>query len=407
MTRHDTPRADALAWAAGSDAPEKPSLNIGFLPLADSASLIVAATQGFAQPYGLTLNLRRQASWSGVRDRLLSGELDAVQGLYGLIYGVHLGLGAPATPMAVLMGLSQNGQSINLSNDMRALGVTSGEALARHVHHGGAKLCLAHTFPTGTHAMWLNYWLASHGVHPMHDIESVVVPPPMMVDHIRARRIDGFCAGEPWGARAVAEGMGITVATSQSIWPDHPEKVLGTTQAFVDRYPNAARALIMAVLDASRFLDENRANRESSAHLLAGPDFVATPASALAPRMLGDYTDGLGQHWQDAHALRFHGAGAVNMPYLSDGMWFMTQFRRWGLLEHDPDYTALARQVQQLDIYREAASALGIEIPACAMRSSTLADGTLWDGSDPLAYAHGFSINALAGKPSAPSVTAG
>ncbi len=41
-----------------SDTPEKPVLNIGFMALADAASIIVAATQGFAEKHGLTLNLQ-------------------------------------------------------------------------------------------------------------------------------------------------------------------------------------------------------------------------------------------------------------------------------------------------------------------------------------------------------------
>ncbi|MCS9086812.1 ABC transporter substrate-binding protein, partial [Pseudomonas aeruginosa] len=166
------------AWAGGSDAPEKSALDIGFMALTDSASLIVAATQGFAQPYGLTLNLRRQPSWATLRDKLLSGELDAAQCLYGLVYGVQLGLGgSAASEMAVLMGLCQNGQAINLSEPLKQAGVTSAEALLRHRRQNGARLTLAQTFPTGTHALWLNYWLASIGLHPLHDVHSVVVPP--------------------------------------------------------------------------------------------------------------------------------------------------------------------------------------------------------------------------------------
>ncbi len=73
--------------------------------------------------------------------------------------------------------------------------------------------------------------------------------------------------------------------------------------------------------------------------------------------------------------MRFHGNGEVNLPYLSDGMWFMTQFRRWGLLREDPDYLAVARQVQQLDIYREAATAVGVAAWArrCAAASCSMA----------------------------------
>jgi nitrate/nitrite transport system substrate-binding protein len=267
--------------------------------------------------------------------------------------------------------------------------------LAQRAHQSGAKLTFAQTFPTGTHAMWLNYWLASQGIHPLSDVDSVVVPPPQMLAHLKARRIDGFCVGEPWSAQAVDEQMGCTLTTSQAIWPDHPEKVLGCTREFAEQHPNSARALIMAVLEASRFIDESEENQRSTAQLLSGSEYVDAPLSAIQPRFLGQYQDGLGHAWQDAHPLRFHAGGAVNQPYLSDGMWFMTQFRRWGLLREDPDYLAIARQVQQLDLYRQAADALGITVPS-EMRSSQLLDGQVWDGSDPAGYARSFALHALA-----------
>ncbi|MDO9623901.1 MAG: CmpA/NrtA family ABC transporter substrate-binding protein [Pseudomonas sp.] len=396
MSEHKNSHIDAQAWAAGSEAPEKRVLNLGFMALTDAASVIVAATQGFAEKYGLTINLQRQASWASLRDKLLSGELDAAHSLYGLIYGVQLGLGgAPATDMAVLMGLNQNGQSINLSHALQLAGVTTSDALKLRAHQKEARLTFAQTLPTGTHAMWLYYWLASQGIHPLNDVDSVVVPPPQMVAHLKARRIDGFCAGEPWCAQAVDENLGFTIATTQSIWPDHPEKVLGCTRAFVEHYPNTARALVMAVLEASRFIDENDENKRSTAQLLCGSDYVDAPLSAIQPRFLGQYQDGLGHAWLDPHPLRFHAGGAVNMPYLSDGMWFMTQFRRWGLLRDDPDYLDIARQVQQLDLYRQAAEAVGIKVPA-EQRSATLLDGKTWNGSDPAGYARSFPLHALA-----------
>jgi len=385
-----------LAWVNGSDAPEKSVINLGFMALSDCASVVVAATQGFAQPYGLTINLKRQASWATLRDKLVSGELDVAHSLYGLIYAVHLGIGGVApSDMAVLMGLNQNGQSLNLSHGLQQLSVTSPEALDRHAHQTRAKLTFAQTFPTGTHAMWLYYWLASQGIHPLQDVDSVVVPPPQMVAHLQAGRIDGFCVGEPWAASAVQQDLGFTLATSQSIWPDHPEKVLGCTRAFVEQYPNTARALVMAILEASRFIEQNPENRRSTAQLLSAPEYLDAPLSYIEPRFLGDYADGLGNRWQDPHALRFHGNGEVNLPYLSDGMWFMTQFRRWGLLREDPDYLAVARQVQKLDIYREAATAVGVAAWGKEMRSSQLLDGKVWDGSDPAGYARSFKLHAL------------
>ncbi|MGY4493419.1 CmpA/NrtA family ABC transporter substrate-binding protein [Pseudomonas sp. TE3610] len=388
---------DPLAWVAGSDAPEKTSLNIGYMALTDCASLVVAATQGFAQPHGLTLNLHRQASWAGLRDKLLSGELDAAHSLYGMVYAVHLGIGGtPAHDMAVLMGLNQNGQSINLSPTLQAVGVTHAQALSQHAHHNSARLTFAQTFPTGTHAMWLNYWLAAQGIHPLNDVDSVVVPPPQMVAHLQAERIDGFCVGEPWAASAVDQGLGFTLATSQAIWPDHPEKVLACTQAFAEQHPNSARALIASVLQASRFIEQSPENLHGTAQLLSGADYLDAPLSAIEPRMLGAYRDGLGNQWQDPHALRFFADGTVNQPWLSDAMWFMTQFRRWGLLRDDPDYLAVARKVQQTELYRAAAASVGVPVNAADLRSSRLIDGKVWDGSDPAGYARSFALHALA-----------
>ncbi|WP_445936831.1 CmpA/NrtA family ABC transporter substrate-binding protein [Pseudomonas sp.] len=386
----------SLAWVAGSDAPERNVLNIGYMPLSDCASVVVAATQGFAQPYGLTLNLKRQASWAGINDKLISGELDAAHSVYGMIYAIQLGIsGAAATDMAVLMGLNQNGQSINLSQPLKEAGVTSASALQQRAHQSGTKLTFAQTFPTGTHAMWLYYWLASQGIHPLQDVNSVVVPPPQMLAHLEAGRIDGFCVGEPWCANAVEHGQGFTLTTSQAIWPDHPEKVLACTREFVEQNPNTARALVMSVLEASRFIEESHENRRSTAQLLSSSEYLDAPLSSVEPRLLGEYSDGLGNQWHDANALRFHNNGAANFPYLSDGMWFLTQFRRWGLLRQDPDYLAVTCQVQQTELYSAAATALDIPVPNAAMRTSRLLDGSVWDGTDPAGYARSFNLHAL------------
>ncbi|CAD5110191.1 CmpA/NrtA family ABC transporter substrate-binding protein [Zestomonas carbonaria] len=384
----------SAAWAAGSDAPEKAALKVGFIPLTDCASVVVAATQGFGEKYGLTITPSKEASWAGVRDKLNTGELDASHVLYGMMYGAQLGLAGPQKDMALLMGLNQNGQAITLSRQLREAGVTNGAQLAERVKQGGNPLTFAQTFPTGTHAMWLYYWLGSLGINPMSDVKTIVVPPPQMVANMRVGNMDGFCVGEPWGARAIFDKIGFTAVTTQQIWPDHPEKVLGTTRAFVEQYPNSARALIMAILDASRFIEASEENRKSTAKLISGKAYVNAPVKVIEPRFLSQYEDGLGNSWQDDHAMAFCKDGSVNFPYHSDGIWFLTQFKRWGLIKEDPDYAAVAAAVNQTQLYSEAASALNLPVPASSLRSSTLIDGKVWDGKDPAAYAQSFAIKA-------------
>ncbi len=53
---------------------------------------------------------------------------------------------------------------------------------------------------------------------------------------------------------------------------------------------------------------------------------------------------------------------------LCDGMWFLTQHKRWGLLKEHPDYLAVARQINRIDIYKQAAAAARRPLPAKEMR---------------------------------------
>ena len=380
------------AWVAGSDRPEKKVIKVGFMPLTDCASLVMASVLGLDEKYGIKLELSRQHSWSGMRERVINGELDAAHALYGLIYGVEMGIGCAATPMAVLMSLSRNGQAITLARVLAQAGVTDLDMLAATIRASGRRFTFAHTFPTGNHAMFLYYWLAAGGIDPVRDAQIVTVPPNQMAANLAAGHMDGFCAGEPWNGRAVMDGSGVTVATSQDIWQDHPGKALGARADFVDANPHACRALIAAVLEAVRWIDASSEHREAAAEVLSSPAYVNADRAVIAPRLHGQYDNGMGLRWVDPHPLRFHQDGDANFPYVSDGMWFMTQHRRWGLLREDPDYLAVASRVNRVGLYREAALLAGVSAPYGSMRSSTLIDGKTWDGKDADAYISSFAI---------------
>ncbi len=381
-------------WAAGSDAPEKKEVRIGFIPLTDCASVVMASVLKFDEKYGIKIVPTKEASWAGVRDKLVNGELDMAHVLYGLVYGVHLGLGGPKKDMAVLMTINHNGQAISLSRKLADKGATDGASLAKLMRAEPRDYTFAQTFPTGTHAMWLYYWLAAAGVNPLKDSKVITVPPPQMVANMRVGNMDGFCVGEPWNHRAIIDGIGITASTTQDIWKDHPEKVLGTTGEFATKYPNTARAVIMAVMEAGRWIDASLGNKQKMAETIAEKSWVNTSSDAINQRILGRYQNGLGKTWDDPNPMRFFNDGLVNFPYLSDGMWFLTQHKRWGLLKEHPDYLAVAKQVNRIDLYREAASQLKVSLPKSDMRSAKLMDGVVWDGSNPARYADSFKVKA-------------
>lgn len=381
-------------WAAGSDAPEKKEVRIGFIPLTDCASVVMASVLGFDEKYGVKIIPTKEASWPGVRDKLVNGELDLAHVLYGLVYGVHMGTAGPKKDMAVLMTLNRNGQAITLSRRLADAGARNVNELARVMASDRREYTFAQTFPTGTHAMWLYYWLASAGIHPLRDSKVITVPPPQMVANMRVGNMDGFCVGEPWNHRAILDGIGVTAATTQDVWKDHPEKVLGATAEFVQKHPNTCRAVMAAILEASRWIDAGLQNKLRMAETIAARAYVNTSVDAINQRILGRYQNGLGRTWDDPDHMKFYDGGAVNFPYLSDGMWFLTQHKRWGLIKEHPDYLKIAREINRIDLYRQAATATQTPLPPSEMRSSKLMDGVMWDGKEPARYADSFTIRA-------------
>ncbi|KQR07552.1 MULTISPECIES: CmpA/NrtA family ABC transporter substrate-binding protein [Xanthomonas] len=353
-----------------------PVLRVAYMPLIDCAPLIAAHRLGLDRVHGLQLDLHRQASWAGVRDRLLAGEVDAAHALASLVYAIDLGVAGPQCPMALLMTLNHNGQAITMAPAL-AQALVDGQALPQVLKNLGRRAVFAQTFPTGTHALWLYYWLAAGGVDPMRDVDVLSIPPPQMPDALASGLIDGYCSGEPWAAVAQAQGSGARVIRSGQLWPGHPEKVLACRREFAALQPELTEQLTACVLEACRWLDASADNRAHCAQWLAEPQHIGVSAAHLAACLDADAdADGLAR---DATALAFHRHGTVNMPWLSDGEWFLRQFQRWGWHDIQDDDIARLRDIHRLDNYRRAAARVGVAVPDGDHRRNRLFDTPIGD----------------------------
>ncbi|MEG8118658.1 CmpA/NrtA family ABC transporter substrate-binding protein [Xanthomonas hortorum] len=346
-----------------------PVLRVAYMPLIDCAPLIAAQRLGLDRAHGLQLELQRQASWAGVRDRLLAGEVDAAHALASLVYAIDLGIAGPQCPMALLMTLNHNGQAITLAPAL-AQALADGHGLPQVLTGLGRRAVFAQPFPTGTHALWLYYWLAACGVDPMRDVDVLSIPPPQMPEALASGLVDGYCSGEPWAAVAEAQGSGRRVIRSGELWAGHPEKVLACRREFAALQPELTERLTACVLEACRWLDAAPGNRTQCAQWLAEPQHIGVSAAHLAACLDAD----IEMHANDATALAFHRNGAVNMPWLSDGEWFLTQFQRWGWHDIHDDDIARLRDIHRLDNYRRAAASVGVAVPDDDHRSNRLFD---------------------------------
>jgi nitrate/nitrite transport system substrate-binding protein len=291
-----------------------------------------------------------------VRDKLVNGEIDASHVLYGLIYGVQNGIGGPKKDMAVLMNLNHNGQAFTLSKKLNDKGVTDGASLNKLIKSEKGEYTFAQTFPTGTHAMWIYYWLAAHGIHPVPGREG---------DRRAAAADGGQHARRQHGRLLRRRAVELPRRSwTRSASPRTPRRTsgrtirrrtLGCTAEFVEKYPEHARAMTAACIDAGRWIDASLVNRQKTAEVVADKSYVNTDKDVIVARMLGRYDNGIGKVWDDPNYMKFYNDGYVTFPFLSDGMWFMTQHRRWGLLKEDPDYLAVAKKVNRIDLYKDAA----------------------------------------------------
>jgi len=379
------------------DSPETKTVRFGIIALTDCAPIVMAHELGYFKKFGIDSIISKEASWAVIRDKLSLGENQATHMLIGMPLASTMGLaGSPVKPMVIPWLLNRNGQAITLNNKLKQAGVRTPQQLkpvADKAKASGEPLTFAMTFPPGTHAMWTRYWLGSGGIHPDRDVNLIVIPPAQMVANMKIDKMDGFCVGEPWNNRAIVDGIGFTAVTTQKMWKDHPEKVCAFTEEFATKNPKTVKAILKALHMSSAHLD-NLDNRAKAAEVIARPAYINCPPEIILERLLGKYNYGDGRAEQDPNYMIFSSRDC-NYPHRIYATWWLTQFRRWGMVKEAPDYAGISKRVLRSDIYLEAMKEVGVKVNATEEQKITLFDGT-FDGKDPDKYARSFPINSIA-----------
>lgn len=362
--------------ALGSGARvEKYKLELGFLPLTDCASLVVAKEKGFFAKRGLDVELSRESSWANVRDKVSVGMLDGAQMLAGMPLASACGIDVSA-PMITALSLDLNGNAVTVSKPLyermaeTCIGhldtpLGSAKALKQVIHEnrlaGHKPLVFATVFPYSSHNYLLRYWMGAVGIDPDRDVQLTVVPPPQMVHYLGAGMIAGYCVGEPWNTQAVSADLGRILTTSHDIWNNHPEKVFGVTWAWAAENPNTHRAVLSALLEASAWVDES-SNKSEVVELLSQGRYVNAPAEQLAMSLSGVMRIGADLEPVVKSDFNIFNRYAANFPWRSHALWFLTQMVRWGQISEAIDLRVIAEKVYRPDIFRQVAQQLDIPV---------------------------------------------
>ncbi|GGZ92993.1 CmpA/NrtA family ABC transporter substrate-binding protein [Algibacter mikhailovii] len=410
---------------------EKPQLTFGFIKLTDMAPLAIAKEKGFFEDEGLFVSVEAQSNWKNVLDRVIDGQLDGSHMLAGQPIAAGAGFGRQAD-LVTPFSMDLNGNGITVSNDVwskmkpnvpkgadgKPIHPIKAEALKPVIDEyktNGKAFKMGMVFPVSTHNYEIRYWLAAAGIHPgMYTADNVqgqidaevllsVTPPPQMPATLEAGTIYGYCVGEPWNQQAVFKGIGVPVTTNYDIWKNNPEKVFVMTKKFVEENPNTAIAVTKALIRAGKWLDEP-GNRQEAVEILSMSQYVGAPVEVLANSMTGtfEFEKGDKREMEDFNVFYKYNA---TYPFYSDGIWFLTQMRRWGQIpEAKPAdwYSSTIKDIYRPDIWTKAAKLLVEEgnIPASDIPTtdgykaptSDFIDGTTYDAKDPISYINSFKI---------------
>jgi two-component system, oxyanion-binding sensor len=367
-----------------------------FVPLVDCAVLVAAREIGFASKEGLAIELVREPSWASLRDHLNLGHVDCAHALAPLPVASALGVGHVQVDCIVPFVLGRGGNAVTVSEKLYAEmqiaaegeslddPAAAGRALADAVRRRAAPPTLGMVFPFSNHNFDLRYWLAAAGVHPDRDVRLVAIPPPLMVESLRAGHVDGFCVGEPWNSLAVAERIGRIVVTKAQLLLHGAEKVLAV-RAALESQPERLGALLRALAAAAEWVDD-AANRGELAALLALPKYVGAPAELIERALSGRLALGGGRFSNDPDFMYFY-RHAANLPRSEEALWAYAQMVRWGHLEPSADLEAAAARVYREDLYRRY-----VEPSAAAAPLPTPFDAVRFDAADIPSYLGRFSV---------------
>ncbi len=417
---------------------EKDSLKFGFIKLTDCAPLVIAKEMGYFEDEGLQVEVIAQPNWKQLLDNVINAELDGAHMLSGQPIAATIGFGTKAHIITAYT-LDLNGNGITVSNDIwkemqendpsldtdtptHPISADSLKPIVEAAKDEGKLLPMGMVFPVSTHNYEIRYWLAAAGINPgMYtstdikgftggDIELSTTPPPQMPATLESGKNVAYCVGEPWNQQAVSKGIGVPVVTNYDIWKNNPEKVFGVTKKWADENPNTHIAVVKALIRAGKWLDAvdgegNFLNREQACRILSQKNYVGADYDVLKNSMTGYF------YFQksDKRAMPEFNVffkDHATYPWYSDGVWFLTQMRRWGQITEPKSaewYAETAKEVYKPEIYLAAAKHLleegyveKSEIPwdtdGYKAPTSDFIDGITYDGKDPIGYLNSHAI---------------
>ena len=380
-----------------------------------AAPLIVAKEKGFFKKYGLDVKLLSYPNWLEVETALKEYKLDAAQTPYAAPLIAQMGKNY--SPMISLMVLHNHGSAILLDStawDSPLRPVTDyfnfqefAKDFRTYIRQGDKPFAYGiNSFSSNDYYLF-RYWLSTMGIRTKTELEWLEIPSSQMVEKLGEKKINGYCTQAPFSQQGILEKEGFVASVSRNIWEGHPGSILSTMIPWIENNPTTARALSASILEACQFCDTSK-NKEEIGEILAksmylnlNVDIIKTALSGVY--QYGGFDDKLRENtikdFYIFHSKNTNGItkeSPINYPWLSHGVWFLTQLIRWQTIDikqYPKDADNKLRKVYPIDIYEDVAIALKIKVPTQRMKiepAKVFVDKREFNPEDPVKYLSQF-----------------
>ena len=306
MNRRDFLRLSALLSSAGAlpflsacekkethTAREEEPLKIGYLPIADSAPLLVAHHLGLFEETGVKAAkpvLFR--NWASLVEAFLAGEVNIVHILSPMAVWARFSNHAPVQCVA---WNHIDGSALTVANNINNIKELSGKTVAI-------------PFWYSIHNILLQKELRQAGLtvtdkeNPKeNEVRLTVMPPSDMLPALSNNAIAGYIVAEPFNAAAEIKGVGKILRFTGDIWQQHACCVVLMKEADIQNRPKWTQSVIDSLVKAQIWIKNNRLE---TAELLSknGKNAYTPHEKAILQKVFAPSDDDLA-HYLAHHAL--------------------------------------------------------------------------------------------------------
>ncbi|MBI1425013.1 MAG: ABC transporter substrate-binding protein [Gammaproteobacteria bacterium] len=259
-------------------------VRIGYLPITDATSLLVAHAMGYFEDEGLkTEKPTLIRGWSPLVEAFAAGKVNLVHFLKPIPVWMRYN---NKFPVKIMSWAHINGSGLVVG---KHTGATSFKDL------GGMQIAVPYWY--SMHNIILQMGLRHAGLKPVikpqsaklapDEVNLQVMPPPDMPPALASKKIDAFIVAEPFNAAGELLAKGKMLRFTGDIWKNHPCCVVCMNEDVVKAKPTWTQKVMNAIVRAEVYAQQNK---EEVAHMLSkdGKKYLPMPAKVVT-RAMTDY----------------------------------------------------------------------------------------------------------------------